>query len=140
MYELDQELCEPDNINGLFRVIAAHFYDCDCNDLPALAFRLHGGTPERDLSKASHVIITNSDKLTLRPSELAGQHLVVTSDWIYDCIEKRKLLEARHMHRHRFLGFLRTCTCFGHLVLVILGMGLLCVISYFCGVRAVHCN
>lgn len=95
MYELDQELCEPGNINGLFRIIAAHFYDCDCNDLPALAFRLHGGTPERDLSKASHVIITNSDKLKFRPSELAGQHLV-TCDWIYDCIDKRKLLEERH--------------------------------------------
>ncbi|XP_068249304.1 DNA ligase 4 [Palaemon carinicauda] len=95
MHQLDQELCDPGDINGLFRLTAAYFYDGDSNDLPTLAFRLHGGTPERNLSKASHVIITRRCGSEPRPSELVGQHLV-TSDWIYDCIEKGKLLEERH--------------------------------------------
>lgn len=95
MCELDQEICEPGDTRGLFRLITAYFCDGNDDDVGALTFRLHGGSVGASRSDVSHVITLNREECSLRPSELVGQHLV-TCDWIYACIEKGKLLEERY--------------------------------------------
>nr|XP_045601538.1 DNA ligase 4-like [Procambarus clarkii]XP_045601539.1 DNA ligase 4-like [Procambarus clarkii] len=93
MCELDEKLCEPDDTRALFRRISAFFDNYEDQELAALSLRLHGGSITTTLSTATHVV-TQSES-NHRPSEMHRQHLV-TSDWIYACIEKGKLEEERY--------------------------------------------
>ncbi|KAK7069753.1 DNA ligase (ATP) [Halocaridina rubra] len=107
MRELDEELCEPGDIRGLFRLVTAYFCNGNEDDLAILTFRLHGGSVSKNHHpQVTHVITLDENECCIQPSKLAGQHLV-TSHWICSCITKGKLLEERHFMPQKQINFKR---------------------------------
>lgn len=97
MREFDEALCEMDETRALFRPVTAVFMDGEGQELASLALRLHGGFVKKSSSGVTHIVVSDKEESNtrIRPSEYQGQHLV-TSKWVYDCIDKCKLLEERY--------------------------------------------
>ncbi|XP_076038794.1 DNA ligase 4-like [Oratosquilla oratoria] len=97
MYEIDEEVCDIGSISGLFRLVTAYFYTDEVNSHPSVGnlwLRLYGARISPTLnSGVTHVILNDSNG----PSASSfGRRHVVDSQWITDCVERRKLLEERH--------------------------------------------
>ncbi|XP_042871458.1 DNA ligase 4-like [Penaeus japonicus] len=97
MREFDEVLCGLDDTRALFRPVTAVFVDGEGQELASLALRLHGGSVEESTTGVTHIVVTDKEgsACNLRPSDYKGRHLV-TSKWVYECIEKCKLLEERY--------------------------------------------